>query len=160
MTAIDIVYSRYCTERFPLPTEQQVAELEQRIGIRLPDAYRHFLLKYNGGFFNLPEIAPVGEGCPQDALNRLYGIAASYPSAELAITGDLAIFDDNDPPKIIPIGFTEMGGLIILDTDSGDGNGEIYLKQAWGDFYWLAEDLEAFFALLGKPAAVLRSFGR
>ena len=153
MNNIDSAYARFSVERPPLPTEQQVAELEQRIGIRLPDAYRQFVLKYNGGYFNSPEITPVGEGCPFDALRILYSIGASHWEGELGRPEGIAIFDDNDPPKIIPIGFTEMGGLIILDTDSGDGNGEIYLKQAWGDFYWLAEDLEAFFGLLRQPAS-------
>lgn len=45
------------------------------------------------------------------------------------------LFDDNDPPKILPIGDTAMGGLIILDTAPGEGRGTIYLKQAFGDFY-------------------------
>ena len=44
-----------------------------------------------------------------------------------------------------------MGGLIILDTAPGDGNGAIFLKQAWGDFYYLTEGIEDFFALLREP---------
>jgi len=63
----------------------------------------------------------------------------------------MALFDDNIPPKIVPIGSTGMGGLIILDTAPGDGNGAIFLKKAFGDFYYLTEDLEAFFALLREP---------
>lgn len=41
-----------------------------------------------------------------------------------------------------------MGGLIILDTAPGEGRGEIYYKQAFGDFYWIAENIEEFFGLL------------
>jgi hypothetical protein len=41
-----------------------------------------------------------------------------------------------------------MGGLIILDTAPGYENGSIFLKQAWGAFYYLTENIEGFFALL------------
>jgi hypothetical protein len=81
----------------------------------------------------------------------MFGIGASHPEAELARPIDLTLFDDNDPLKIIPIGRTGMGGLIILDVAPGDGNGAIFLKQEWGDFHYLVDDLEAFFALLREP---------
>ncbi len=148
MTIFEDVYRRFSRKRFPLPSEAQLAELEQRIGIRFPEDYRTFILEYNGGYFNEPDIIPVGEGCPQEALDVLYGIGASHESAELATARDLALFDDNDPPKIVPIGSTPMGGLIILDTAPGDGQGAIFFKKAWGDFYYLVDGIEDFLALL------------
>ncbi len=151
MTTIENAYARFAKKRFPLPTEQQLADLEQRIGIRFAEDYREFILKFNGGYFKCPEITPVGEGCPPATLDIMFGIGASHHSAELAVPGDLSIFDDNDPPKIVPIGSTGMGGLIILDTAPGEGNGEVYFKQEYGDFYYLAANIEAFFALLREP---------
>lgn len=147
-STIEYAYRRFSRRRFPQPSLSQVEALERRIGITLPDDYRRFLLEFNGGYFNEPDIEPVVEGCPRDALTFLNGIGASHPEAELATPGDLVTFDDNDPPKIIPIGGTPLGSLIILDTAPGDGNGEIYFKQAFGDFYWLAEGIEEFFTLL------------
>ena len=93
----------------------------------------------------------MGNGCPQDALKYLCGIGASLDNAELGESSTLMLFDDNVPPKIVPIGGTPMGGLIILDTAPGEGRGEIYYKQAFGDFYWIAEGIEDFFALLREP---------
>jgi hypothetical protein len=61
------------------------------------------------------------------------------------------LFDDNDPPKILPIGDTPLGSLIILDTAPGEGCGTIYFKQAFGDFYFLADGIEDFFDLLREP---------
>lgn len=151
MTTIENVYERFAVERFPLPSEGQVAELERRIGVKLPNDYREFLLHFNGGYFNEPEITPVGEGCPQDSLEILFGIGASHEEAELARELHLALFDDNDPPKIIPIGRTGMAGLIILDTAPGEGQGAIFLKKAYGDFYYLVDGIEAFLALLREP---------
>ena len=95
-------------------------------------------------------ITPVGEGCPQDALTCFHRIGASHRDAELARASRLALFDDNDPPIIVPIGHTSMGGLIILITED-EGRGEIFLKQAFGDFYVLADGIEEFFGLLREP---------
>ncbi len=99
-----------------MPTEAQVAELERRIGVKFPHDYRKFVLEFNGGDFSEPEITPVGEGCPQDSLEILFGIGASHEEAELGTPERIALFEDNDPPKIVPIGYTGMGGLVILDT--------------------------------------------
>jgi hypothetical protein len=151
MTTIENAYAQFAKERFPLPSEGQLAELERRIGVRFAEDYRELILKFNGGYFIEPEITPVGDGCPQDTLEILFGIGASHSEAELARPLDLTLFDDNDPLKIIPIGRTGMGGLIILDTAPGDGNGAIFLKQAFGDFYYLVDGIEAFMALLRYP---------
>lgn len=148
MTAIDDAYRRFSRERFPLPTEEQLAELEQRIGLVFPDDFRRFILEFNGGYFCEPTIAPVGEGCPQGILTFLSGISASHEESELGLPFDLSLFDDNVPPKIVPIGGTPIGGLIILDTAPGEGRGEIYYKQPFGDFYFLADNIEEFFTLL------------
>jgi hypothetical protein len=141
-------YRSFSTERFPLPTEAQLQDLEQRIKVRFPDDYRQFLLHFNGGYFTEPGITPVSEGCPLDGLTFLSGIGASHWEAELGSTRTMLIFDDNDPPKIVPIGDTTMGGLIILDTAPGEGRGEIYYKQAYGGFYYLAANIKEFFGLL------------
>ena len=74
--------------------------------------------------------------------------------AELGDQRTMGLFDDNDPPKILPIGDTAMGGLIIFDTAPGEGRGNIYLKKAFGDFYYLAEGIEEFFSLLREPTPV------
>ena len=150
MSSIEDAYRTFSTDRFPLPSEEQLAELEAQIRVRLPQDYRRFTLQFNGGYFNEPEITPVGEECPQDGLTCLHGIGASHWEAELASDFYLALFDDNDPPIILPIGHTSMGGLIVLTTEA-EGRGEILLKQAFGDFHYLAKDIEGFFALLREP---------
>jgi hypothetical protein len=150
MKAIEDVYRQYCTERFPLPSEQQVADLEKRIKVSFPDDYRRFLLEYNGGYFSEPYIQPPedgDEGCPQLALNLMKGIGASHSEAELGCPADLRLFDDNDPPKVVPIGDTPENSLIMLYTQP-EGRGQIFLKQAFGDWYFLAYGIEEFFELL------------
>jgi len=146
MNAIELAYRRYSRKRFPLPTEADVQALEQRLHGVFPPDYRDFLLEYNGGYFTEPLIETDVEGCPSDLLTDMYGIHALRRGAELGNNADL--FDDNDPLLIIPIGSTPMGHLIILDTAPGEGNGDIYFKEAFGDFYHIAEGIEEFFSLL------------
>jgi hypothetical protein len=81
----------------------------------------------------------------------MYGIRALHHSAELASDRAINLFDDNNPPKIIPIADTPLNDKIILDTAPGEGRGNIYFKQAFGDFYYLADGIEEFFGLLHGP---------
>jgi hypothetical protein len=151
MTIIDEVYARFAITRFPLPSERDIAELEKRTECRFPENYRQFLLQFNGGYFSDPEIAQVGDGFPNDSLRNLFGIRAPHEEAELGLPRRTALFDDNDPPKILPIGLTSMGGLIILDVAPGDGQGAIFLKVAFGGFHYLCESIEEFCELLKEP---------
>ncbi len=157
MSRIENAYQQFCKKRFPLPSKKQVAKLERRIGIQLPSDYRQYLLEYNGGFFTEPRIAPPEEGCPLDRLTFLSGIGASTPSAEFASEANLALFDDNEPPQLIPIGYTMMGNLLYLIT-SAENNGWIGMKKAFSDDCWfLAEGIADFFGLLQNPPGEDRS---
>lgn len=80
----------------------------------------------------------------------MHGIGASHPGAELASDSALTTFEDNNPPQGIPIGRTPMGSLIMLMVRPED-RGCIYYKQAFGDFYFLADGIEEFFMLLREP---------
>jgi len=153
MNSIALAYRKFCEERFPLPSEEEVAALEERIGIDLPPDYREFLLEYNGGFFTEPDIVPPSDDCPLDRLTVLHGIRATHSSAELASISWLTLFDDNDPPQILPIGYTLMGNLLFLVTH-WERNGAIALKKAGSDdSFPLADGIEEFFGLLREPPA-------
>lgn len=154
MSTIDFAYRQFCRERFPLPTDSQLRAVEMRIGVELPADYRQFILEFNGGYFSDPTIKPATDDCPEGCLAFLCGLNPLHEEAELGRASDLTLFDDNVPPKILPIGATPMGNLIILDTAPGDGNGAIYFKQAFGNFYYLADGIEEFFTLLRSPTPV------
>src|SRR5437870_4166884 len=98
MNSMDAAYGTFCKERFPLPSEKEVNDLEDRLGIRLPPDYRRFLLGYNGGLFTDPEFLSPVKGCPAGRLECMKGIGTKTSRTELASTVDLALFDDNDPP--------------------------------------------------------------
>jgi hypothetical protein len=155
MEAIERAYQLFCRRRFPLPSEKQVADLELRLGIVLPGDYREFLLRFNGGYFFEPRIVPPVEGCPSDCLDVLAGIGATDPSAELGSPDGFSpdIFDDNEPPQILPIGYTLMGSLIFLITHADD-NGWVGLKKADSDdSFLIGKTIEEFFDRL-RPRSV------
>ncbi len=129
-----------------------MAELERRLKIRLPQEYRSFLLEFNGGYFEDADIVPVEEGCPQDGLDYLCGIASGDGQmlSELGNAIDVDLFDNNDPMVSLPIGGTGMGGLIVLSLWPEEA-GTILYKKPLGDFYLLADGIEEFFELLTDP---------
>ncbi len=64
---------------------------------------------------------------------------------------DLALFDDNKPPQVMPIGYTLMGNLILIIM-FGHNKGSIVMKKAHQDEYvFLTESIERFFGLLREP---------
>lgn len=150
MTSLAYIYNRFCTERNPLPTESQVTDLERRIKVAFPENYRRFLLEFNGGYFNEPILTPPDFEAPSDSLAFMCGIGASHEEAELGSEHLMSLFDDNDPPIIVPIGSTPSGSLLILTVEH-EGYGEILYKKAWGDFYYLAENISEFFERLHEP---------
>jgi hypothetical protein len=147
MDAIAQAYAAFCEEQFPLPSEEKVADLERRFGISFPPEYRRFLLEYNGGFFKTPLVQPPSEDCPNSYLDVMYGIGASHKSAELD-EHQIALFDDNFPAQIVPIGYSATGHLYYI-LPHPDDNGLIGLKPpSESKFFFLADSIDEFFALL------------
>jgi hypothetical protein len=64
---------------------------------------------------------------------------------------DVDLFDDNDPPIVLPIGYTEKGNLLYLITSGARDRGSICLKLAgsWTSFV-LADTMAEFLKLLQK----------
>jgi hypothetical protein len=143
---IRYAYSQFATERFPLPSEEQVLALEKRIGLNLPADYRDYILNFNGGYFSEPEIETDDEESGGDGLHYMFGIDSGHECSELADSVTLSIFEEIGP-MFFPIGYTALGGFIVIVIEEADW-GTVYLKKAWGDFHYLADDVEEFFGLL------------
>lgn len=159
MTHIEQIYRKVVKERFPLPTDQQVAALEAKIGVRFPPDYRRYLLDYNGGWFGDHSLDVPAE-VHNSSLDCLYGIGADHESAELGRPSDMSLFDDNDPPEVVIIGRTTFNYLIVLGVHE-ETYGQIFIKTYWSQFskteqewFWLADSIEDFFDLIPDvPAA-------
>jgi SMI1-KNR4 cell-wall len=143
------IYGAIPVRRFPLPSEEQVRDLERRLKIPLPGHYRQFILEFNGGCFGppYPFISPVHDDAPLEHLTTLWGIGADGRYAELG--HDVCNFDDNDPPIILPIGYTERGSLLYLVTEDAPDYGSICVKLAFSwTVYVIADTMDEFFGLL------------
>jgi hypothetical protein len=149
MKAIDRAYRDFCRTLFPPPLAADVSALERQINVTFPQDFRDYLLNYNGGFFAEPEIVPPEDGTPREHLLEMRGIRASHPDAELG--GELYLWDDNDPPQIVPIGVTVSNYFIILVTAGGAEDYGNILLRTFGEWFFLAEDIWEFFALLRAP---------
>lgn len=133
---IRAVYDRYCTQRFALPTEQRLCEVEAVIGARFPEEFREFILQFNGGVFDnalaIPR-SPIsakwrdGIAVHHDlSIEILCGIDAPF---KLGGPSDYAMFENNVPLKLPPIGYAEEGTLVL--GISADVRGSIFIKMTY-----------------------------
>lgn len=105
-------------------TEESIEELEELIGFPLPDEYKKFLIKYNGGTskvrYSKFYVKELNEEIPLDVL---YGIGVEE-------TFDLSVcfedFDEDLLPNSLIIGDDPGSGLIVLITDD----------ENYGVYYW------------------------
>lgn len=153
---IEYAYQRFCDERHPLPTAKQVAELERRIDVVLPDDYREYLLQYNGGWFRFPSFMnDDDELFFSDGLRSMKGVGLSeeYESAELGKEADLYLLDDNIPPKAFIIGRTDNAYLIMLNVipDGGEyGDYGDIVVRTFTQSILIASDIDDFFGQLRR----------
>ena len=157
MPTIAEVYEQHCKTRFPLPAESEIVLLEERLNMRFPSHYRDYLLSYNGGFFSnavivFPEPITVmwrdGKVThAQNIMEQMWGLHSTHHCAELGKRSDITLFDDNDPIQLLPIGYTTMGSLLLLDMLSGH-EGEILIKFPSEGAYPIADNIDEFFDLI------------
>lgn len=159
MATIDSIYSTCCEDRFPLPTDDEVAALEKRLKLRFPKEYRAFLLKYNGGRFSyslasivFPEPLTVvwrdGKVThDSDGLESMCGFHPTHPTDELGRAFDINLFDGNDPIQLLVIGRTVTGSLLLMDMLPG-AEGEILIKFPNEYAYTIADNINEFFRLI------------
>jgi len=146
---VEQAYRRFCQTRFSPASEEQIADLERKIGVRLPDEYRRYLLSYNGGSFNAPVMGARDKQCPENCLHVMFGMGEQPNACNLANPVYLNLFDDNYPAIILPIGYTPTGNLLVLRTEPDDELGWILLKiQDSDDYFVVAESINDFFGCL------------
>jgi hypothetical protein len=129
------IYSDCLDTAFTLPSEVDLLAFEAGVGAKLPEQYRQFLLQHNGGYFQ-DVVVNFGGGLG-DGLDYLSGIGASFPDAELG--EDLDVFDDNDPLKILPIGYTQCGSFLLLGV-ADDIRGQVWVQISEDEEFKLIAD--------------------
>jgi hypothetical protein len=135
----------------PPTSEAEIAKFEKANSVKLPDAYRSFLLQQNGGHPTPDKIAvPKWEG-GYTGLNRFFAIK---PERGLQHYHDR--FEDRVPKGFLPIA-DDPGGNLFLLALKGKRAGQIYLwdhedelddegdsKQDMSNMYKVAEDIDDF----------------
>ena len=94
-------------------TSEQLFEFEQKHNLKLPDDYRSFLLKYNGGRPN-PEIIDFiqyGEN-QSDIVNYLCGIHDGEYWASLE--WHMESLNNRGPAGFVPFGYDPGGNIYLL----------------------------------------------
>ena len=135
-------------------TPEEIAILEAGRNIKLPVAYKKFLLENNGGepepnYFDIPDLP--GKGSLVDYFNGL-GVSTPYGNLEAA----LDTYRDRLPDGFIAIGADPGGNVLCLGIkmphldklyywdhhDELDKRGRS--KKDMGNMYWLADDIYEF----------------
>jgi hypothetical protein len=97
----------------PRLSEAQVHGLEHQLGIALPESYKSFLLRYNGGRPK-PEFFPIDgyDRCSSNAVHYFFGIGWSVQS--INVDWNFRIYKGRLPEELLPIAGDGSGNLVCL----------------------------------------------
>lgn len=126
--------------KMPPTSPEAVRRLEEAIHIRIPEDYRKFLLKYNGGGpdetnYCFPK--PVGN---QSGVT----ISLFFPLEgwRITIEEEVKNYKGRVPRNLLPFGSDDSGNLFCLGLE-GKSSGKV--------FFWDHEQEKAAFELIGEP---------
>ena len=140
-------------------TEEALVGAEKMLGRNVPDAYRSFLLKHNGGRPDAAEFQMAAARTSTTepvAIKSFFGIG--MPEGTLNLEYALETFGDRIPSWSFPIA-RDPGGSLILMAAEGPRKGKIYFwdhdrEADDGDpptednLYLIADSLDDFLAKL------------
>ncbi len=109
----------------PTLTEDMIREVEEKYQCRLPDDYRRFLLKNNGGF-PVPDCVTFEEAgrMTSSDVSCFHSIGDKRPWA--SIEWNLESLAERLPKDIIPIAHDSCGNLWLLNVDPDHGGSVIF----------------------------------
>jgi hypothetical protein len=127
-------------------SENQIAGLEKKMTARLPETYRRFLVRNNGGLPTPDTVdVPGAPGSPTD-VQVFFGIGRDVETSDLE--WNLKTFEGRIAERLLPIACDSGGNLFCLAL-SGDDAGQVSYcdLEGSGNPYAIAPDFDAF---LGK----------
>lgn len=132
---------------------EELSGFEQRMGGRLPEDYREFLLSRNGGRVYDNDLAtPEGEEIGI-AVRSFFSIG---DTGEDAIEECLAVYSGRYPGGLLPIAEAAGGNLIMLQIDR-PGEGKVYF---WDHETEADEEVQPFWGNLTYVASSFSDFQR
>lgn len=131
-------------------TEQDVELFSKRHGLKLPTAYRKFLLAYNCGR-PVPDMFSIMgmENNPRGRIQVFFGLKTPLASCDLDV--ELNRLKDRIPSGIVPIAMTGFDDYVILDMRKSGARVRFWDRRpfchtgVWDedDVYEVAENFEA-----------------
>lgn len=116
--------------RGPSMSKRDLAALEKRLGLRLPDDYREFLLTINGGRPRTHEVFDIGKK-DSSLLDILYSAKRDDEHQDLTVFRRHRLLEKRVPRDLLPIGEDQGNSQICL------GIGEENYGKV---FFWDLED--------------------
>ncbi|HKS30570.1 MAG TPA: SMI1/KNR4 family protein [Pyrinomonadaceae bacterium] len=133
----------------PPVSEDELERLEARLRHKLPEPYRSFLLKHNGGRPEPNTFVPRGKSEPTETLNSFLAIGGDTAGGSLDEFLDL--YRGRLPEGFLPVAYDAFGNLIGIML-SGHHRGQLYFweHEEEGRSWLLAEDWDSFFSSFSK----------
>jgi cell wall assembly regulator SMI1 len=122
-------------------SEAEVAQVESELGVRLPDQYREFLLKYNGGSPQPPAFR-YGTGPYTDSLVQIFNCIR--PGDYTDLRKQAQVFKGRVPDDMLPIAADPFGNIIAIGV-KGDATGKVFFwDHETSDVHLVALTFEMF----------------
>lgn len=129
---------------------EDVLECESAIGVRLPDEYRSFLLRYNGGR-PTPNAYPIYglENNPFGAVHFFFGI--DDPVESCNIDWNYEVHNGRLPANLLAIGCDGAGDLICISLYGDDAGAVVFWDRhkeppepSYANVYYIADSFSEF----------------
>jgi hypothetical protein len=134
-----------------LPSEEDLRALEQELRAHLPDDYRAFLTKFNGGRPE-PNWFPISGGMQMGAVNQFYGLRQAGDWDDLLTQQQYLL--NRMPGHMLPIAHAACGNVVCLSLGDMD-YGVVY---HWDHEFEADEDEEPTYSNLLKVADSFSAF--
>jgi hypothetical protein len=108
----------------PVLDEEQLCELERVLGIRMPDDYREFLLRFNGGQPLADVVDVEGAAAMPTDVQVFFGIGRSILTSRLDWNREA--FADRLDHTMLPIGRDSGGSLFCLILQGSNRGAVVY----------------------------------
>jgi len=105
-------------------TEEAVVTLEEQIGSRLPEDYRRFMLRYNGGTPDPATFAFIEKTYGKSTSDAVRAFFSLGDHEYYALEDSLATYTDRIPNGTLPIAEDGCGNLVLLGISGEDDAGQ------------------------------------
>jgi cell wall assembly regulator SMI1 len=104
------------------PQEHEIKTFEEAIGYSLPNCYREFLIRHNGGVPSRSQVDVDGQG--ERVVRNLYSLVS--PARRYPIRHLLEMYEKRIPVAMLPVGDDPAGNLFLLELSQGETYGRVY----------------------------------